>query len=181
MHTPYAAFYWEEKKCRGQQTDSISLLWYTKDSMSCQTVKTYTSRIVICPPYEFLDRCYVCGVCVQACVVFLYMWLCMNKCVCPHFSVYSNPCLWVHSMSAYLTNLQLWSIRFTEVCTSVDLLNGNMLQKLLHFMRHDDGFMAQGGPWGFPWAPTRKHFPNCVLPWQVGVSELVSLTENSSS
>lgn len=21
-------------------------------------------------------------------------------------------------------------------------------------MKHDDGFIAQGGPWGFPWAPT---------------------------
>lgn len=63
-----------------------------------------------------------------------------------------------------------WSLQ-SLCCTSVDLLNGNMpgqeergkKKKRPHFIRHDDGFIAQGGPWWFPWAPTRKHFKNLQL------------------
>lgn len=112
MHMPYAALYWEEKKCRGQQTDSISLLSYTKDSMSCQTVKTYTWRIVIGPPYEFLDRCYVCGVCVQACLCDC-AWI--SVCVRIWAFIPTRVCECIVCLLIWQT-FKLWSIHFTEVC-----------------------------------------------------------------
>lgn len=177
VHTPYAAFL----KVSGQQTDLISLSCHTKNSPCCQTVK-----LVIGSPREFLHHCYVCVVFVsvygaewaRACVWHALPCFCVyHKCVCIWGFFW-----WV--WQTFSSDPYYWG-RHSLCSTSGDMLNGNMLgregEKLQHFMRHDDSFIAQGGPRGFPRAPTRKHFKicSCVLPLQVGVSQLVSLIEKS--
>lgn len=139
---------------------------------NCQKL---TSRIVIGPLYEVLPRFYVCGVCVQACV--LDEWLCMSLCACFDTCVCTHPCvcvfhecirIWVctfvcvyiQHVCFFLTNHFYLSLQLL-CCTSVDLINGNMPgqdEKKPHFMKQNDGFIAQGAPWGFPWAPTSKRF-----------------------
>ena len=129
----------KQKKCRGQQTDSISLFFFTKDGMCCQTVKTYTSRIVIGPPREVLHRFHVCGVCVQARVFCEWarcecvcVCVCFDICVCTcrsvcvlHKCVYASLCAYIRSVCSFSTHLSTL-IRFTEVLwgTSVAPING---------------------------------------------------------
>lgn len=140
----------KEKKCRGQQTDSISLLCFTKDGMCCQTVKTYTSRIVIGPPCEALHRFNVCHICVQACVWLTLCicvpseWLYMYILVCVCMSVYAHvlmcvyfislspfACVWMFVCVDWICLLRhsdpfYWCLQLL-FCMSVDLINGNML------------------------------------------------------
>lgn len=132
-----AFHYSEKKKSRGQQTDSISLLCYTKASMRCQTVKTYTSRIAIGPPCEVLCRFNVCLVCAQACACdLLYTSVyCLSEFIhlCARLPVrkFLHLCiLWVplplsvracmfNTPPSFFTNLILWSILLKSVALTL--------------------------------------------------------------
>ena len=192
----------KQKKCRGQQTDSISLFFFTKDGMCCQTVKTYTSRIVIGPPREVLHRFHVCGVCVQA-RVFCEWARCECVCVCVfwHLCVHMSQrlrtsqvrlCIFVRVYSERLLLLDTsldsdpfyWSLmRHVSRPDKWKIHQGRKKKNLLHSMKHNDGFIAQGGPPPeLPRALTSKRFLkicNSGLQLPAGVSELwFCLVEN---
>lgn len=120
----------------------------------------------------------------------LCMWLCLNVlvflgiCICtPIF----HKCVYIFFVSAYLVCRLLiwqtidsdpfyWSLR-ALYCTSLDLINGNKPSQGKNWCT--TGFFAQGGPWRFPWDPTRKDIKAAftITGWSTWAA--VSVVENS--
>lgn len=74
--------------------------------------------------------------------------------------------VWIQYVSVFVANRAPWSILLKSVAPTLRVsrpdkwkcARARREKKPQHFMKYDDGFIAQGGPLGFPWAPSKPVF-----------------------